>query len=115
MDLISCSLDSVLENCNTFQEYRHLLRALGEHLHHYWQICGVVDPRTGSGVRNFWAEFGYFTNKWTEEPSQEPKYMKKRLMKTNQWMQCGTNMLVKTLMFALLKTLFVFVFNIDVL
>ena len=72
-----------------FQEYRHLLRALGEHLHHYWQICGVVDPRTGSGVRNFWAEFGYFTNKWTEEPSQEPKYMKKRLMKTNQWMQCG--------------------------
>lgn len=70
------------------KEYRHLLRALGEYLHHYWQICGVVDPRTGSGVRNFWAEFGYFTNKWTEEPSIETKYAKKRVMKTQQWQQC---------------------------
>ena len=33
------------------------------------------------------SEFGYFTNKWTEEPSVESKYAKKRVMKTQQWQQ----------------------------
>ncbi|PAA85579.1 hypothetical protein BOX15_Mlig032543g1, partial [Macrostomum lignano] len=69
------------------KEYRALLRAMSDHLMQYWDDIGI-EKRPG-GVDAFWAEFGYLKAKWSEPPSQEPKYAKKRAISLQTHVQCN--------------------------
>ncbi len=42
-----------------------------------------------NSVDNFWDQFGYISNDVEEEPSDEPKYLRKRAMQLPCTVQCG--------------------------
>ena len=68
------------------KEYRHLLKVMGEHLLDYWNDSGI----TRNGVTEFWESFGYTTSKkWSEPPSDEPRFVKRRQLNIPQAIQCG--------------------------
>lgn len=69
------------------KEYRHLLRALGEHHAQYWR-----DLEIGSSLQidKFWECYGYTSSNWTDLPSQDLKYVKKRAMQRNICIQCDS-------------------------
>ncbi|XP_070572349.1 ATPase MORC2A-like isoform X2 [Ptychodera flava] len=66
------------------KEYRHLLRAMGEHLVQYWKDTGIVQQ----GVTKFWENFGYVSPSWKDPPSVDAKYLRKRAMQIPITIQC---------------------------
>jgi len=67
------------------KEYRHLLKAMGDHLQSYWRDSKV----DGKGINNFWGQFGYLNDDWGQEyPSNEPRYQRARAMNITKVIQC---------------------------
>lgn len=65
------------------KEFKHLSRALGEHLEQYWK-----DSQVESGVTRFWENFGYVSSRWTDSPSTDQKFVRKRAMQIPLNVQC---------------------------
>lgn len=78
------------------KEYRHLLKAMGEHMVQYWKDIGVVQQ----GVTKFWENFGYISQKWKDPPSQDLKFVRKRAMQINVTLQCDNCLRWRTLPFS---------------
>ncbi|XP_067033345.1 ATPase MORC2A-like isoform X2 [Acropora muricata] len=68
------------------KEFKHLGRALGEHLEQYWKDSQIESQ----GVTSFWESFGYVSSKWTDGPSTEQKFVRKRAMQIDLNVQCDT-------------------------
>ncbi|XP_022096324.1 MORC family CW-type zinc finger protein 2-like isoform X2 [Acanthaster planci] len=66
------------------KEYRHLLKAMGEHMVQYWKDINVASL----GVTKFWENFGYVSQNWKDPPSEDPKFVRKRAMQTSVLVQC---------------------------
>ncbi|XP_053558192.1 LOW QUALITY PROTEIN: ATPase MORC2-like [Bombina bombina] len=66
------------------KEYRHLLRAMGEHLAQYWKDVGVAQK----GIVKFWDEFGYISANWNQPPSGELRFKRRRAMEIPTTIQC---------------------------
>ncbi|XP_013379417.1 MORC family CW-type zinc finger protein 2 isoform X1 [Lingula anatina] len=66
------------------KEYRHLMKAMGEHLKQYWKDTGIANQ----GVTTFWENFGYISPNWKAPPSDDPKYLRKRAMQVSMCIQC---------------------------
>lgn len=66
------------------KEYRHLLRAMGEHLVQYWKDIGIAQK----GIVKFWDEFGYLSANWNHSPSDETLYKRRRAMEIPTTIQC---------------------------
>ncbi|XP_074642040.1 ATPase MORC2-like [Tubulanus polymorphus] len=66
------------------KEFRHLMRAMGEHMVQYWKDVGIVQQ----GVTKFWENFGYVSANWKDPPSQDPKFLRKRATQVNITLQC---------------------------
>ncbi|XP_065836219.1 MORC family CW-type zinc finger protein 3-like isoform X2 [Oscarella lobularis] len=64
-------------------EYRFLLKAMNEHLVQYWRDVNIRD------LTDFWNHFGYSQSKpWTDQASNESRYVKYRRSKVKIEMQC---------------------------
>ncbi|XP_062508579.1 ATPase MORC2A-like isoform X2 [Corticium candelabrum] len=67
------------------KEYRHLLKALSDHLCQYWKDSGIESQ----GVQKFWESFGYSAStQWDVSPSDDPKFVRKRAMQIPREVQC---------------------------
>ncbi|KAI8783313.1 ATPase MORC2 [Biomphalaria glabrata] len=66
------------------KEYRHLMRAMGEHMIQYWKDVGIAQQ----GITKFWEGFGYISSEWKAPPSDDIKYVKKRAMQLSVTLQC---------------------------
>ncbi|XP_038055650.1 ATPase MORC2-like isoform X2 [Patiria miniata] len=66
------------------KEYRHLLKAMGEHMIQYWKDINIASL----GVTKFWENFGYVSHNWKDPPSDDPKFVRKRAMQTPVLVQC---------------------------
>ncbi|KAM4707306.1 ATPase MORC2 isoform 2-T3 [Discoglossus pictus] len=66
------------------KEYRHLLKAMGEHLAQYWKDVGIAQK----GIVKFWDEFGYISANWNQPPSSELRYKRRRAMEIPTTIQC---------------------------
>ncbi|XP_031204946.1 ATPase MORC2B [Mastomys coucha] len=78
-------------------EYRHLLRAMGEHLAQYWKDIAIAQH----GIIKFWDEFGYLSANWNKSPSDEPHFKRKRAMQVPTTIQCDLCLKWRTLPFQL--------------
>ncbi|XP_021510853.2 ATPase MORC2B-like [Meriones unguiculatus] len=79
------------------REYRHLLRAMGEHLAQYWEDIAIAQR----GLTKFWDEFGYLSANWNRPPSDELRFKRKRAMQVPTTMQCDLCLKWRTLPFQL--------------
>ncbi|KAM3940232.1 ATPase MORC2 isoform 2-T2 [Leptodactylus fuscus] len=79
------------------KEYRHLLRAMGEHLAQYWKDIGIAQK----GIIKFWDEFGYISANWNQPPSTELRYKRRRAMEIPTTIQCDLCLKWRTLPFQL--------------
>lgn len=79
------------------KEYRHLLRAMGEHLAQYWKDIAVAQR----GIIKFWDEFGYLSANWNQPPSSELRYKRRRAMEIPTTIQCDLCLKWRTLPFQL--------------
>ncbi|XP_007952117.1 ATPase MORC2 [Orycteropus afer afer] len=79
------------------KEYRHLLRAMGEHLAQYWKDVGIAQR----GIIKFWDEFGYLSANWNHPPSSELRYKRRRAMEIPTTIQCDLCLKWRTLPFQL--------------
>ncbi|XP_072005174.1 ATPase MORC2 [Engystomops pustulosus] len=79
------------------KEYRHLLRAMGEHLAQYWKDIGIAQK----GIVKFWDEFGYISANWNQPPSTELRYKRRRAMEIPTTIQCDLCLKWRTLPFQL--------------
>ncbi|NXI53658.1 MORC2 protein, partial [Chloroceryle aenea] len=79
------------------KEYRHLLKAMGEHLAQYWKDIAVAQK----GIVKFWDEFGYLSANWNQPPSSELCYKRRRAMEIPTTIQCDTCLKWRTLPFQL--------------
>lgn len=59
---------------------------LGDHLQCYWRDSKVSE---GKGVHSFWEGFGYLSQSWSDEPSNESRYLRARAMHIPKVIQCG--------------------------
>ncbi|XP_078083476.1 ATPase MORC2 [Mustelus asterias] len=75
------------------KEYRHLLRAMGEHLVQYWKDIGIAQK----GILKFWDEFGYLSASWNQPPSDETVYKRRRCMEIPTTIQCDQCLKWRTL------------------
>lgn len=66
------------------KEFKHLTRALGEHLEQFWKDSQIESH----GVTKFWENFGYISSRWTDGPSVDQKYVRKRAMQIPVDVQC---------------------------
>ncbi|XP_052075180.1 ATPase MORC2-like isoform X1 [Mytilus californianus] len=66
------------------REYRHMMKAMGEHMEQYWKDIGIGNQ----GVTTFWENFGYVSHSWKDPPSGDIKYQRKRAMQVNTTLQC---------------------------
>ncbi|XP_075425044.1 ATPase MORC2 isoform X2 [Ascaphus truei] len=66
------------------KEYRHLLKAMGEHLAQYWKDVGIAQK----GIVKFWDEFGYLSANWNQPPSTDLRYKRRRAMEIPTTIQC---------------------------
>ncbi|KAK2166514.1 hypothetical protein LSH36_38g03000 [Paralvinella palmiformis] len=66
------------------KEYRHLQRAMGEHVVQYWKDIAIAQQ----GVTKFWENFGYISPNWRDPPSKDPKFIRKRAMQIQITLQC---------------------------
>ncbi|ELT90466.1 hypothetical protein CAPTEDRAFT_222726 [Capitella teleta] len=65
------------------KEYRHLQKAMGEHMVQYWKDLGIAQQ----GVAKFWENFGYVSPNWRDPASQDPKFIRKRAMQVQESLQ----------------------------
>ncbi|XP_069817607.1 ATPase MORC2 isoform X2 [Dendropsophus ebraccatus] len=79
------------------KEYRHLLKAMGEHLAQYWKDIGIAQK----GIVKFWDEFGYISANWNQPPSTELRYKRRRAMEIPTTIQCDLCLKWRTLPFQL--------------
>uniref|UniRef100_A0A8C7LB38 MORC family CW-type zinc finger 2 n=1 Tax=Oncorhynchus kisutch TaxID=8019 RepID=A0A8C7LB38_ONCKI len=77
------------------KEYRHLLRAMGEHLAQYWKDSNIAQK----GIVKFWDEFGYLSASWSSLPSSEQRYKRRRAMEIPLTIQCDKCLKWRTLPF----------------
>ncbi|KAM5273658.1 ATPase MORC2-like [Ctenodactylus gundi] len=77
------------------KEYRHLLKAMGEHLIQYWKDIAVAQR----GIVKFWDEFGYLSANWNQPPSNELRYKRRRAMEVPTTIQCDLCLKWRTLPF----------------
>ncbi|XP_071093835.1 ATPase MORC2-like [Haliotis cracherodii] len=78
------------------KEFRHLMKAMGEHMSQYWKDVGIIQQ----GVTKFWENFGYISPIWTDRPSEDVKYVRKRAMQINVTLQCDMCLKWRTLPFS---------------
>ncbi|XP_046840799.1 ATPase MORC2-like isoform X2 [Xenia sp. Carnegie-2017] len=78
------------------KEYKHLLRSMADHLAQYWKDSGFTER----SLDGFWKQFGYISNDVEEEPSDEPKYARKRAMQLPCTVQCVKCLKWRTLPFS---------------
>ncbi|NXS63866.1 MORC2 protein, partial [Brachypteracias leptosomus] len=79
------------------KEYRHLLKAMGEHLAQYWKDIGIAER----GIVKFWDEFGYLSANWNQPPSSELCFKRRRAMEIPTTIQCDVCLKWRTLPFQL--------------
>uniref|UniRef100_A0A8D0GPG6 MORC family CW-type zinc finger 2 n=1 Tax=Sphenodon punctatus TaxID=8508 RepID=A0A8D0GPG6_SPHPU len=79
------------------KEYRHLLRAMGDHLAQYWKDIGIAQR----GIVKFWDEFGYLSANWSQPPSNDLRYKRRRAMEIPTTIQCDLCLKWRTLPFQL--------------
>ncbi|XP_066226562.1 ATPase MORC2 isoform X3 [Saccopteryx leptura] len=79
------------------KEYRHLLRAMGEHLAQYWKDIAIAQR----GIIKFWDEFGYLSANWNQPPSNDLRYKRRRAMEIPTTIQCDLCLKWRTLPFQL--------------
>ncbi|NWQ81212.1 MORC2 protein, partial [Columbina picui] len=79
------------------KEYRHLLKAMGEHLAQYWKDVAIAQR----GISKFWDEFGYLSANWNQPPSSELRYKRRRAMEIPTTIQCDVCLKWRTLPFQL--------------
>ncbi|XP_014812109.1 PREDICTED: MORC family CW-type zinc finger protein 2 isoform X2 [Calidris pugnax] len=79
------------------KEYRHLLKAMGEHLAQYWKDVAIAQR----GIIKFWDEFGYLSANWNQPPSTELRYKRRRAMEIPTTIQCDVCLKWRTLPFQL--------------
>ncbi|XP_043924181.1 ATPase MORC2 [Protopterus annectens] len=79
------------------KEYRHLLKAMGEHLAQYWKDIGIAEK----GIIKFWDEFGYLSASWNQPPSSDIRYKRRRAMEIPITIQCDKCLKWRTLPFQL--------------
>uniref|UniRef100_F6WFF3 MORC family CW-type zinc finger 2 n=2 Tax=Ornithorhynchus anatinus TaxID=9258 RepID=F6WFF3_ORNAN len=79
------------------KEYRHLLKAMGEHLAQYWKDVAIAQR----GIIKFWDEFGYLSANWNQPPSSELRYKRRRAMEIPTTIQCDLCLKWRTLPFQL--------------
>ncbi|NWV94300.1 MORC2 protein, partial [Machaerirhynchus nigripectus] len=79
------------------KEYRHLLKAMGEHLAQYWKDIAIAQR----GIIKFWDEFGYLSANWNQPPSSELRYKRRRAMEIPTTIQCDVCLKWRTLPFQL--------------
>lgn len=79
------------------KEYRHLLRAMGEHLAQYWKDIAIAQR----GIIKFWDEFGYLSANWNHPPSSDVRYKRRRSMEIPTTIQCDLCLKWRTLPFQL--------------
>ncbi|KAG7481080.1 hypothetical protein MATL_G00062990 [Megalops atlanticus] len=79
------------------KEYRHLLKAMGEHLAQYWKDVSIAQK----GIVKFWDEFGYLSANWNQPPSNELRYKRRRAMEIPVTIQCDKCLKWRTLPFQL--------------
>ncbi|KAG9354468.1 hypothetical protein JZ751_001178 [Albula glossodonta] len=79
------------------KEYRHLLKAMGEHLAQYWKDVSIAQK----GIVKFWDEFGYLSANWNQPPSNEQRYKRRRAMEIPVTIQCDKCLKWRTLPFQL--------------
>lgn len=79
------------------KEYRHLLRAMGEHLAQYWKDIAIAQR----GIIKFWDEFGYLSANWNQPPSSDLRYKRRRAMEIPTTIQCDVCLKWRTLPFQL--------------
>ncbi|XP_036026794.1 ATPase MORC2B-like [Onychomys torridus] len=79
------------------KEYRHLLRAMGEHLAQYWKDIAIAQY----GIIKFWDEFGYLSANWNRPPSKELHFKRRRAMQVPTTIQCDLCLKWRTLPFQL--------------
>ncbi|KFV55860.1 MORC family CW-type zinc finger protein 2, partial [Tyto alba] len=79
------------------KEYRHLLKAMGEHLAQYWKDVAIAQR----GIIKFWDEFGYLSANWNQPPSSELRYKRRRAMEIPTTIQCDICLKWRTLPFQL--------------
>ncbi|XP_008416973.1 ATPase MORC2 isoform X1 [Poecilia reticulata] len=77
------------------KEYRHLLKAMGEHLAQYWKDTNIAQK----GIVKFWDEFGYLSASWSAPPSTELRYKRRRAMEIPITIQCDKCLKWRTLPF----------------
>ncbi|XP_060607926.1 ATPase MORC2-like [Ruditapes philippinarum] len=78
------------------KEYRHLMKAMGEHMVQYWKDLNIAQQ----GVLKFWENFGYVSQRWKDPPSDDPKYVRKRAMQINVTLQCDSCLKWRSLPFS---------------
>uniref|UniRef100_UPI00358F9886 ATPase MORC2 n=1 Tax=Myxine glutinosa TaxID=7769 RepID=UPI00358F9886 len=66
------------------KEYRLLLRAMGDYLAQYWKDVGIAEK----GIVKFWDEFGYLTASWSQPPSSDFRFKRRRAMEVPTVIQC---------------------------
>ncbi|XP_051056387.1 ATPase MORC2 [Phodopus roborovskii] len=79
------------------KEYRHLLRAMGDHLAQYWKDIAIAQR----GIIKFWDEFGYLSANWNQPPSSELRFKRRRAMEIPTTIQCDLCLKWRTLPFQL--------------
>ncbi|XP_075685502.1 ATPase MORC2 isoform X2 [Rhinoderma darwinii] len=79
------------------KEYRHLLKAMGEHLAQYWKDIGIAQK----GIIKFWDEFGYISANWNQPPASDLRYKRRRSMEIPTTIQCDLCLKWRTLPFQL--------------
>ncbi|XP_053862661.1 ATPase MORC2 isoform X1 [Malaclemys terrapin pileata] len=79
------------------KEYRHLLRAMGDHLAQYWKDVAIAQR----GIIKFWDEFGYLSANWNQPPSSDLRYKRRRAMEIPTTIQCDMCLKWRTLPFQL--------------
>ncbi|XP_036618783.1 ATPase MORC2 isoform X2 [Trichosurus vulpecula] len=79
------------------KEYRHLLKAMGEHLAQYWKDVAIAQR----GIIKFWDEFGYLSANWSQPPSSDLRYRRRRAMEIPTTIQCDLCLKWRTLPFQL--------------
>ncbi|XP_070255448.1 ATPase MORC2 isoform X2 [Myotis yumanensis] len=79
------------------KEYRHLLRAMGDHLAQYWKDIAIAQR----GIVKFWDEYGYLSANWNHPPSSDVRYKRRRSMEIPTTIQCDLCLKWRTLPFQL--------------
>ncbi|XP_076453430.1 ATPase MORC2-like [Babylonia areolata] len=77
------------------KEYRHLMKAMGEHMVQYWKDISIAQQ----GIVKFWEGYGYTSHRWKDPPSSDIKFVRKRAMQINKTLQCDLCLKWRTLPF----------------